>query len=118
MQDGPVVEADVTECRHIGGGHFGGISGHLCYKIEHCHVGGAHVRCSVVVAEGENEGVVEGDLTQKLCVTLQSVVAAVDARHDCVDHLVLAACEGKIRRHEFRQGGKDGLHDLGQEAMQ
>jgi hypothetical protein len=47
-----------------------------------------------------DQRLIQRDATQKLCVRLQSILAAVDCRHDRRDHLVLPPTERQVGRHQ------------------
>ncbi len=55
--------------------------------------------------------------TQKLCVRLNSINAAVSHRDHGRDHLVLAALEWQFRRHQHTEGGKGVIQSSRDQAV-
>ena len=68
--------------------------------VEHDTLGIRDRGCRVVPLQCFGEIVVKRDPTQKLCVRVNSILTSVLLRHHRRDHLVLAAREGEIRRHQ------------------
>ena len=74
-------------------------------ELEHHVVGRRDVGRAVVAPQRIHEVGIEGDATQKLCVGLQSIEAAVHRRDDRGDHLVLAPLERQVGRRGPRRAG-------------
>ena len=72
------------------------IPGQLNYIVEHYPVLFADRSGLVVRFESPNHRFIQCHSTQKLCVRLDSVDAAVGYRHDGGDHLVLAPFQREI----------------------
>ena len=71
----------------------------------------------VIILEGRDERLVQRDPTQKLCVRLDSIVAAVRDRDDGRYHLMLRARERQVGRHERAECGEGVEERVGDEAV-
>ena len=112
LEDAAIVEADFAQVRDVVARTLRGVLCELHNVVEHPAVLLRKRRLRVVVAQLRNEGFVQRDATQKLCVRLDSIKAAVGDRHHGGDHFVLATLEREVGRHqsaERREGVKEDL---------
>ena len=91
LEDRLVVEALGAELVEVLRAEPGGVARELLDELEHHVIGRRNVGRAVVAPQRIHEVGIERDATQKLCVGLQSIEAAVHRRDDRGDHLVLAA---------------------------
>jgi len=100
LENRPIVEACATQPLMVFRRDPRSILGELHDVVEHHTLGIRDRRGLVVRLQRFDEIVVKRDPTQKLCVRVNSILASVLRRHHRRDHLVLAARERKIRRHQ------------------
>ena len=100
LQDAPVVEAGGAQPLVVRRGDARGVAGQLGDEVEHHAVPLVDRRGPVVAPDGLDQPLIQCDPTQKLCVRLDSIVAAVGHRNDRRDHLVLPARERQVGRHQ------------------
>ena len=96
LEDRLVVEALGAELVEVLRAEPGGVARELLDELEHHVVRPRDVGRAVVVSQRLHEVGIERDATQKLCVGLQSIEAAVHRRDDRGDHFVLAPLERKV----------------------
>ena len=80
--------------------------------VEHRAVLRREGRVLVVFDQRLHERLVQRHGTQKLCVGLQSIVAAVERRDVRRDHLVLRAAQRQVRRQQRPEGGEGVVQRL------
>ena len=96
LEDRLVVEARGAEPVEVFRAEPGRVARELLHELEHRVVGRRDVGRAVVAPQRIHEVGIESDATQKLCVGLQSIEAAVHRRDDRGDHFVLAPLERKV----------------------
>ena len=94
-----------------------GVARQLRHVVEHRALWLGDGRSPIVRLQGADQFFVQCDSTQKLCVRLDSIMATVRDRHDRRDHLVLAARQGQVGRHERAEGGEGVIECVGDEAV-
>jgi hypothetical protein len=100
LQDPAIVETRFPQTGMVLPAHAGGIEGELCHVVEQDSVGGLEGRGPVIALDRFDQRGIETDLTQKLCVRLDSIEAAVLHRDEHRDHLVLPPRQRQIGRHQ------------------
>jgi hypothetical protein len=112
-----IVKADGAEGGVVRGAALGGVFGELDDVIEHDAVLGGDGRGGVVALQRGDHVFVERDATQKLCVGLDSIVAAVGDRDHGGDHFVLIASEREFGREQHAEGAEGVVEGVGYQGV-
>src|SRR5918912_1090743 len=102
----PLIKADAAQALMVRLRDAGRVLRQLGHVIKHRSILLRDGRKRVVLFERPDQIFIKSDPTQKLCVRLDSIVAAVDDGHDGRDHLVLPPTEWQIRRREHAECGE------------
>jgi hypothetical protein len=101
LQDSPVIEAYISQACMVGRGTLRCISRELDDVVKHRAILARNRRLPVVSPQHGDKFFIQTRSTQKLCVRFDSIKAPVRNRDHGCDHLVLAAGERQVRRHQY-----------------
>ena len=117
LQDAAIVEADGAQALVVARLRLRVASlVSLHDVVEHHAILLGDRRGSVVVLQGLDQLFIQRDATQKLCVRLDSILAAVGDRDHRRDHLVLAARERQVGRHQHAEGREGVVERVGDQG--
>jgi hypothetical protein len=94
-----------------------GVFGKLDHVLHHGQLGSGDRRGRVVLAQRCNQLVIQRDPTQKLCVRVDSVAAAVGERGHGGDHLLVSPAQRQGRRHQDAKGRESVVKGFGDQAV-
>ena len=117
LQDCFVVESGGSQALVVVLPYLSRVPGKFDYVVEHHSLLPGYGCGGVVLLQCFDEGFIQGDATQKLCVGVDSIDAAVGDGDHGSDQFVLAAVERQVRGHEDAEGGEGVVERVGNQAV-
>lgn len=117
LQNCRVVKGGGAEFFVISGADFRGVFGELNHVVQHHAFLRSDWSGLIVHAQGLDQVFVESDATQKLCVGLNSIKAAIGDGNNGGDHLVLPTSEREFGRHQCAEGREGVMQGGGNQSV-